>query len=470
MLLLLSLAHAVTWAPCVAVDTAERAECATVTVPEDYAAVGEGISLVSITVARLPAASTPTRHLWVTSPSVGASALVELTRWDERGLPDDVEVYALEHRGVGSNRMACPEQEAASSPGGAAIEAEEIGACSVHLEPDLDALAFIDTTQSAGDLMEVSEQLKDPDTSVFFVGSGYGAFLLQRALVVSGRPEGVLLDGPWPDDASLTQLDADLDTVARRILAACDADDACIDRLGEGSERWIEDFLATGGGCDGAGRQTLATLAGGPPELQGLLPAVLMRSVRCKGDDVDALQHLSDALASWEDHPGTSAAAALHLSYAELWRGDAPDADGFLATSGRAAALEAGLADWTLPFTPLTPRYPEHDRPVLLLHPEVAPLTRRDVGAHYGWEEHHQLDVPGAFGPVTDTECGLDLLTAFLDDPTTSPPGCDASLDFVGSEGIDQAWLGTADRWGRGGCGCSQGPPTRSWWSLLSRR
>jgi uncharacterized protein (TIGR03382 family) len=468
----LALAHAATWGPCVGFDTAEQAECTILTVPEDYGAIGDAVSLVNVTVARVPSAAPATRHVWITAPEPGGAALAELTRWAERPLPDDVELYAVDHRGVGANRLTCPDQEALDSPGGSRIEAEEIGPCSAFLASQVDALAFVDTTQSGADLMEVSERLKDGATEVFFVGSGYGAFLVQRALVLSGRPEGVILDGPWPDDASLSEHDAGLDDLARGILAACEDDDACLDRLDDGPGELIASFLDDPAACDGFtsaadARRIVASVAKGPPELQGMLPAVLQRSVRCTHDDLEALLFLRSALDAWEDHPGTSGAAELHLAYGELWRSDAPSDLGFLASTGRSSAMDRGVADWSLPFAPSAPRYPDHERPMLLLHPERAPLSDRDVGDRYPWVEHHQVDVPGAFGAATETPCGQQLVLDFLDAPEAPPAPCEAKLDFEGSPAADARWLGVDDRWGRGGCGCQGGGPTTSAWLLL---
>ncbi len=479
LLLHLALAQGATWGPCVGMDTADDAECSTVSVPEDYGSPGDA-GAVNVTVARLPARAPATRHLWITAPGLGDSALSELSRWVDRDLPDDVELYAVDHRGIGANRLACPVQEAVDSPGGRRIEAEEIGDCGKHLQPLLEELALIDTTQSGGDLMEVSERLKDAETEVFFVGSGYGAFLLQRALVLSGRPEGVILDGPWPDDASFSMLDADIDTLARGILATCDADDACVDRLSDPPGELVDAFLDDPSGCDaftgGAdARRILASVASGPPDLQGLLPAVLQRIVRCNHDDIDALLHLRSAVDDWGDHPGDSPVTALHVAYGELWQSDAPTDVGSVASTGRSGALSQGLDDWPLPFGPHRPQYPVHRRPVLLLHPELAPLSEEAVGDRYPWEEHHQLDVPGAFGAATDTVCGQQLVEAFLEEPQSPPPACEAKLDFVGSPETDARWLEVEDRWGRGGCGCAQGGSGGGWLllaciGLVSRR
>ncbi len=459
----LALAQSVAWAPCVGIDTAESAECTTLDVVEDYGNPGEGVGTVLVTVARVPAKAPATRHLWVTAPAPGGSALAELVRWSERDLPDDVELYAVDHRGAGANRLVCPDQEALTSAGGARIESEEIGPCATFLEPQIGGLQFVDATQSGADLMELSERLKEPDTQVFFVGSGYGSFLLQRALVVSGRPEGVILDGLWPDDASVSEYDAGLDAMARRILAHCDYEDDCADALSHPADELIEDFLDDPAACEAFvdaddARALLAALAAGTPELQSLLPAVLDRMVRCHHDDMEALRHLDQALDEANEHPGASAVLELHLAFGELWRTAAPADGGHLASSGTSVRLDQGESDWRLPFGPSSPRYPDHERPVLLLHPELAPLTDPSVGEHYPWDEHHEVTVDGAFGAVTETDCGQQLLLDFLDDPSALPASCDAALDFLGDPESDQRWLGVDDRFERSGCGCVGAP------------
>lgn len=470
MLLSTLLVHAQTaaWVPCVGLGTPEGTECTTRLVPEDYGALGETGS-VQLSVARLPARRTATRHLWITADHPGDSAYAALNRWaDWSERPDDLAIYAVDHRGVGANRIVCPAEEAPEGPEGSAIANREILPCGEYLAASGVGLAFIDTTQAAGDLMEISEQLKGDGVDVHLLGRGYGAFLVQRALVLSGRPEGVILDGPWPDSASWSHHDVGIDTIARLVLDRCADDTDCVEFLPDADTAFVDGLLSR---CDALGsrpdaQRRLASLAHGAPALRDALPAALVRLERCDRHDIDALEHLAAALDAQTVHPGTAPALELHLAFAELWRDDAPDDAAFLASTGRSAALDAVAEDWPLPFAPSAARYPDHPRPVLLLHPGAAALTERSIAERrYDDVMHHHVEVPEAIGHVTDTPCGRELLLAFLDDPAEAPGPCATppTMDFLGDPVLDEALFGTDDRWGGRRCGCASSPEAPAW-------
>ena len=159
---------------------------------------------------------------------------------------DDLDIYTLDHRGVGvSERFSCPDQEAEDSELGREISEGERDACIAQLLATYgDNLDAFSTTESARDLGRLIEATRQPGQQVFVWGVSYGAFLVNRYLqLFPDQPSGIIIDGIVPADWSFSEFDAGVDLIGRRLLDRCAQDPTCSSFLGPNPEMVAEDLI-----------------------------------------------------------------------------------------------------------------------------------------------------------------------------------------------------------------------------------
>jgi pimeloyl-ACP methyl ester carboxylesterase len=475
----------VTWTPCDLEPGDAAADCATLAVPLD-ADDPDGPTL-DIALKRIPAAVQPARgQLWFVTGGpgdAGTDDLAHLAGFD--AIAADLDVVTLDHRGVGgSTRLGCPDQEAADSPDGYEITADEWPACAAYVGTEYAGfLPYVTVTAAAGDLVRATDAVAGPDDVVIWWGVSYGTFLVERALhLAPDRPDGVIVDGLVPPDWSFVEFDAGLDLTAHRLLDACGDDPGCAAHFDPDPLAVAERALEPGGRCEKLGLDPATSrLLAGVLEMPGvpyatLVPSMWARMDRCDHRDRRAFVHLFDRLFPEDggglgEKPGHSPVLQRHIAYAELWDADADPAvlhaalDDVIATTAVSASFADGYASWPLipPDDPRDGEFPPTDVPVLALHGGLDPtMPIERIAGFDGWltgPSQQVVRVPLAQHVTFNAgDCPQGIYAQFLADPQAAlDTSCIAgmpALDWDGDDAFNEDIWGTTDRWNDGGCGC----------------
>lgn len=244
-------AGAAEFAPCpdaAAQPTLAGSLCARVAAPADYAKPDAGPA-VSLFVRKFPAQGAAKGTVWMVAGGPGESganfySLLPVLR---RSFPD-FDLLIPDHRGTGYSTRLCPQEEAADSPGGMALEGAEWPSCFAHInaQPQLAAQFSITTAARDLKLLIEREHSKGP---VYLYGVSYGTQLVLRTLQL-GRLElaGVILDSLVPSETApewdLSRRSFVVDAIGRRVLARCDQSDYCRNMLGGSAESAYRRLLA----------------------------------------------------------------------------------------------------------------------------------------------------------------------------------------------------------------------------------
>ncbi len=157
---------------------------------------------IPVFVSRAKSYSFHRADLWLVQGGPGGSASYFYTFVDElRAALPGVDIYTIEHRGVGqSARLGCPEQESPSSDEETIISLAEVPACVAALEEQsMGSLRYFRLTPAAQDLAEAVDRTRTPGTEVFIYGVSYGTSVAIRYMQL--RPQeatGVILDSVSP--------------------------------------------------------------------------------------------------------------------------------------------------------------------------------------------------------------------------------------------------------------------------------
>ena len=398
------------------------AECAVATLPIDWFDP-EGETFEAL-VKRSPATAPVRGQIWLLHGGPGASAVDDLyvLDWDVQQEHPDLEIYAVDHRGIGgSMRMGCPEIEAAGSP-------FDWDACIAAVEVDLgEVLPHITATASAIDVGVLARTLGGGD--LFVYGGSYGTYLAQRYLhLFPDQPDGVILEGISHPGSGFFGYDADMDRVARDLFAVCSDDPSCAGRFD--GDPWataqavvaaLDDGHCPALGIDGDwARRFLASALfyGG---LRDLVPALVHRLDRCNSDDVNVIVEAATQLGSilggapppGNTGAGRSDALFFHVALSEMWYGvdDAPtvaQAEADWRTLTMSTGLETSLAA----MREVWPAYPDpgfggalapYDGPLLMLQGGLDPATALAQAAPLAdfYTAEDQTFVPSPTAPTT---------------------------------------------------------------------
>jgi hypothetical protein len=206
------------------------------------------------------------------------------------------------------------------------------------------------------------------------------------------------------------------------------------------------------------------------PQRLPLVPALTYRILRCAGGESRAITKLATDLTGpirvTPDERWASRVLAAHVTLSELWETPAPSTDELFAIAesshfSRGAGPELGkLYDvWPRYTDPLANTWPDRQVPTLVLSGSLDPDDALDAAARgeLGRRGAAILDLEGVTGGVAlgavrrdGRSCGIELLGAFVDDPSLREHACTkdlAPLDFGGSRELALATFGSADLW-----------------------
>jgi len=469
------------------------AECAELEVPLDWSDPASRRIVVDVRRLPPPRFAEPTAELFLLNGGPGASAatyerlaIALSNEWET------VRFVLLDARGAGrSTRLGCS-AERADTPGGVAIAEEEWPACLEELESTWgDDLAHFDTTSAARDLLDVASRLRESGVRQVVLGASYGTYWVHRALQIDPDAfDGVVLDAVVPaDDPQLAYIDRWHDEVTRELLALCDEDATCAEKLGGDAlglteallERILEDGHCTEMGGEGATPEELHEIVRvlfgaliSDTRARAAIPATVYRLDRCTDADVEALNHLIELLFGGDDAeaPGLfSFALAHHVTLSEMWGDPPPSLDELQTIADEALALKnigvsfgSRYESW--------PRYApdelhggvaDTDAPMLLMNGSLDPQTPLDEALRFGasFDGAHQTFVtfpevshaalsqsPMVGGGLT---CGARIVEQFVRDPeATLDTACTAEIDtrdFTLTPRFAQVLFGTSDLW-----------------------
>ncbi len=462
------------WEPCAQVSGTDGlgAECRVFALPEDHESASE--ETLDVWVKRVPGGGRA-GQLWLLAGGPGgASADLEVALRGFQARSGGMDIYFLDHRGVGrSSRLGCPTAEADASPGGRAVITEEIPSCYVEGAAAIgERSAVFSVTNAAHDLGRLIEELREPDEPVFVYGLSYGTFWAHRYLrLYPEQPTGVILDSICsPGECRMPRGFArNHDQHVRELLRRCGEDTACAAAMEEDPLTVAERAMqrADTGTCPGAFRDgfgpnelrfAIGVLSAGP-NTRGAVPAVYKRLDRCDADDQVALQVLADLITTASPPtPAQELGSPLlggHILRSELWDmdGTQDELDAFvgslIAASGP-ASLPSGTHEAFTPYPEpaLATGFATTSVPMLMMNGTLDPQTplavaRPMASAFTGpGQTFVELDraahfvlFGSAYADDVFDSCGWDLMQQFIADPTATPStGCSgdgAALDFA---------------------------------------
>jgi pimeloyl-ACP methyl ester carboxylesterase len=479
------------WEPCdrLVGSGDAAAECAMATVPRDWDDP-EGPTY-DLLVKRVPAVD-PAAHLWVVHGGPGGSAVDELDLLSY-GIPElrpDIEVYAVDHRGIGgSGRLGCPAEDADSLFGAAVAEAEWPSCLESLVAERGEELDFITTTASARDLGALIGTL-GADRQTFVWGGSYGTYAVLRYLhLFPDQPAGVILEGIQHPARDFVGYDADIDRVSHDLFDVCAQDPDCAEHFAGDPWQTAQAAVASldAGHCpelglDSDGARGIFGSLVFYWQTRDVLPAVVHRLERCAPDDIEVLQHLLASLGllfgatlSGNDGLGSSDLLFYHVALSEMWYppDEAPAVDTLLAdwqtmtmSTGLEIALGQRSGTWPrYPADSFDDAVPAYAGPLLMLQGGLdAPTPWEQAWAltaeYDGPAQTWALFPYGAHGvvggsPAPGGDCALDVYLQFLAQPATPPDlSCIDDIappEFDGDPALTTWLLGTADAWGDGG-------------------
>ena len=410
--------------------------CATFDAPLDHDVPGgKTIKLLASRIASTPGA---TAQVWVLQGGPGASA-VDMTQIGlefARGVPK-LDVYTLEHRGVGaSDRLGCKDEPMTEDP---AVALAFWKSCAAELETKWgkDGLAKFNTTQAARDLGWVIDRVRKPGQKVFVYGVSYGTYWAQRYLQVRDeQPDAVILDSVVPPGIQfLSKFDAQYDGVLLKLAEHCKTDTTCKTHLGDDPFATVKSLVAKvrAGTCaTGLPKETIFAgarilmQAGGADVLA--LP-LLYRYGRCSSGDVAAIKKLAATLKMFVPGPRFSQALFFNVALSELWETPGPPREELVARSE--AAMLGGEAPQISDVREFWPLYPP-DKYV-----GVVPTTKKPVLLLNGtWDVQTPIELAEKMKDFFVAP-GQSFVTfpfgnhtAFMNTPTTKDEQCGQLVSF----------------------------------------
>jgi pimeloyl-ACP methyl ester carboxylesterase len=487
---------AIAWSACpLYVDQPDgvQAECATIDVPLRWSEP-DGPS-IGIFVQRLSGtAGTIRGQLWLLEGGPGGSG-ADFDSWMEelRALDPGLDLYAVDHRGVGrSARLSCAEQETESSDWGVSVSPGEAPACRDAVQAawgdDLDEFT---TTAAARDLGRLIEVAAQPEQDVLVYGVSYGTYWAHRYLQL--HPEqatAVILDSIAPPGEDFLHYDEDFDAVGQDLMDLCAADATCAAKLGP--DPWAAigalsvaldaghcPAITATWGLDASTLRVVLAYLLMSPLTRTYLPALVYRYARCDAGDVSAIDQLLTVLfggpATTSYYETLSSDALFYnVALSELWP-NAPEhpTDEEIAASEAALYVTTGLTPRVAAVQDAWPAYADDAyvgawattaTPLLMMNGDLDPMTPiwvgGEAGEHFTGDKQWFFTIPRSAHAVTsttpvandgDVPCGLQILLGFLADPQVEPDTtCIADIPqetFTGNPGLNQYLLGTADLW-----------------------
>ena len=456
-----------------------RAECTHIPVPLDHTV--DGGPTTSIFVKRVPSLEAgSTTALWYLAGGPGALGSESLAGldWLQVYIPD-LTIYAIDHRGVGgSERLACPDEQAFDSPGGWTVLREERDGCAETLgqRPEL---PYITVEQASADVAYIIEAVRETDQRQVLRGGSYGTFWAHRVLErYPTLVDAALLTAVVPPDTHFAAFDQHMDRTGRDWLAECETDPECplaADPavLAQAALEGLED----GTHCPDLGvpASFLRAIAGEVlmhAQLRTALLPLYARLVRCDEADQEALRWLANnvfGLGQPSPPVPFDWPTFWHITSSEMWPENGPDTLtldedllGMVTATGRGADIGWFAETW-----PIAARAPDANLvspaqiPVLLLHggrdPTMAEGPVRAYAAALGSEARLVLfpDAPhnvlGATPVEGGGDCAARLEVDFIRDPNAPLHDCPDEVlppSLVPTPELSQALFGDPAPWG----------------------
>ncbi len=385
-----------------------RAECANVEVPLDWSKPAD--RKVTFFVKRLlGAANGAHKQLWLLQggPGGAGDGLEPLAEEVAKANPS-FDVYLPDHRGTGRSAfLDCP-TEIASTPfdyAACAAEAEKIWG--------KDGFDTFTTTTAARDVGHVIEGTRSTGQEVHVYGVSYGTYWAQRYLqLFPTQPTAVTLDSICGAGlCSYMRIGYWFDRVGKKFLGECAADATCSSNVGPDPVATVKHAIeiAEAGTCaglnglDGDTLRQIFSLFIARVSLRTAIPAIAVRAVRCKDDDIDALKTFVGHVKEWMrprfDGAGgrrslSSTVLGFHIAFSEMESVHAPTRaelakmlEGALFTKEDTSLRDAFDAWPKYERDEYVDKYPTSRVPMLLMNGTLDPQTPQEfadeVSTHY---------------------------------------------------------------------------------------
>jgi pimeloyl-ACP methyl ester carboxylesterase len=451
--------------------------CAKIEMPLDWSNTSG--KTVGVLVDKIVTMTKPKAQVWVLQGGPGGTAadMVPLARDLAQNL-EDVEIFTIEHRGVGaSNRLSCPTQEAAGMADAAAFD---LVACTAEAKARFgDDLRHYNITNAARDLAHAIERTRRENVKAYVYGVSYGTLWAERLMQVAPKAaDAIILDSlVVPGQQLLSKFDPQGDVVAQKLAELCKSDASCNAALGP--DPWAKILAAKEkvdqGHCPEIGlgprERTKLLFPFRIHALMGYGLALWHRIDRCNADDIAAVKQFLSREFRSPNEALSSSLLGINIMVSEMFETPFPSKATMLARFDD-AVFPAGvgldydsLASW--------PRYtpdafagvlPEPQVPVLVLAGGLdsqTPIEVQELAKEHFERTGTFVSIPnGNHGlinqsPVTGGgppfQCGMTLITAFLTDPNAPLDTACASKVAAPSFGRPsaevEALLGTDDLW-----------------------
>jgi pimeloyl-ACP methyl ester carboxylesterase len=487
-------ALAVDWQPCplVAGEDSDLAECAHVELPLFWEE-GDPRTL-SIGAKRYRAEGPAKAQLWLLQGGPGASGVRTFGPFmkELRAVLPEVDLYTLDHRGVGeSNHLSCPEQEAEDSEGGAYILEAEWDDCLAYIDEQIgDGFDAYSTRNAAHDLAGYIDRTREEGVPVFVWGGSYGTYIGQRYLLLHpDQADGVILDSIHAVSVPGLGFEHYRNIAGHNLFDVCAADEICSQKLGEDPWQKLADLYVKieDGHCSqlNADRYTLSYLLGWltwyrPYNIAA--PAMVYRIDRCDYKDMLAVVYMYNNLFNGTgDLLGLtgewfSQVLSAQIGYSDQFWGDEfeevdlPAYFEELRNEVMVGAIESEFAynlykKWPRYDEPQANTLPQTSIPVLMLQGKLDGSTPEEQAIHLtetlnGANQHYVIFPYSAHGVLSDSwmpgytevpTCGMQLLAQFINDPTADlDESCvDDAIgpDFASWPDLSRAIFGETDLW-----------------------
>lgn len=467
--------------------------CTEIEVPLDWAHPdGKHITIFVDKVSTSPNAK---KVLWLLQGGPGGSGsdMVALAQQIANNR-DDVDIFTLDHRGVGfSSRLGCPQEPGVftnqggplDEAGSAERDAEaRVGPCLDSVKAKLGGdLAFYTTSNAARDLKYVIDATKKQGQGVYVYGVSYGTYWAHRYMqIFPDHAAGVILDSIVPPEGeALSMFDLHGDLAGAKLGELCKKDPECSDRLGPDPWTHLKNIIATidTGHCPEVGL-TKVNRAFLFSYLQhwglDVYPfAALWRYERCSAEDVAVLKTVASQTAQFAAPPGLfSQVLYYNVGFSELWETPPPSGEA-MRTRFDSAVFPAGQAfelpqsAWpTYPKDEFVGKYAVTSTPVLMLNGTLDVQTPIETASrmkqHLNGPHQTFVTIPNAnHGTIAASptrmigssmpgpHCGLMIIESFLDDSLAVPDqSCLDNLyplDFSGNTAANTFFFGTSGIW-----------------------
>ncbi len=491
------------WQPCSLEEDADDglAECGTAQVPlfwenpEDERTIDVAAKRWLADAKASGGKSTAAGQIWLIQGGPGASGMMTFAPMMQtlREVLPEFDLYTIDHRGVGySSPLACPDEEAEDSEGGAYIaNMAEWEGCVDWLGANLgDELDAYSTRNAAHDLAGFIDATHVEGQDVFVWGGSYGTYFVQRYLLLHpDQVTGAVVDAIHSSANSVRDFYSSYDANGKRLMDLCGADEFCAEKLGD--DPWatlsaLYDKLEDGHCADlRIDRYTLSYLLGWLAwysPYNAAAPALIYRLDRCDFADMEAIVYMfynpfngnGDLLGitgGW-----FSQVLGTHVGMSDQYPDpawDGVDMQDFTdeMLSGMMFGSMPTIEEYEL--FQMWPRYdepqaremPTTDMPVLMLQGDLDGATPLEVATalptSLEGEHHYWMQFPySAHGVMSDSwigeyggepTCGMQVFVDFVRDPLTRPDdSCiaqTAPTDFAGVPGLAEYMFDTADLW-----------------------